>query len=81
MDTRVFRVAIRSDLLLFSTSFGNANGHWASGPRRDLTSFHSSYNPAVSGEQGVMDIRTNLQKLAAIITSFAVLAAVVCGLL
>ena len=37
-------------------------------------------SPAVSEEEGVMDIRTNVQKLAAI-ASFAVLAAVVFGLL
>ena len=36
--------------------------------------------PAVSGEEGVMDIKTNVQMLAAI-ASFAVLTAVVCGLL
>ena len=37
-----------------------------------------STSPAVSEEEGVMDIKTNLQMLAAI-ASFAVLAAVVCG--
>ena len=57
-----------------------ANGHWASGLLQGLTPFSSFLHlRRFQGEEGVMDIKTNVQMLAAI-ASFAVLAAVVCGL-
>ena len=65
---RVFMVAIRSDLMLVQLFIWIcANGHWASGPRRDLTPFLSFlHRRSVSEEEGVMDVKTNVHMLAAI---------------